>query len=108
MMKRLLAIVLAGALVAPQICLASVSAVGHNGAGQAPAKFPEKLPLPPIPYLDTMPWINLGLESKKPGIDTLLLPGINVPAIADNSAVANPDGSGAMPRFNMATATASR
>jgi hypothetical protein len=51
MMKRLLAFVLAGALMAPTIGLASESAFDNDGARQAASKFTEKLPLPPIPHL---------------------------------------------------------
>jgi hypothetical protein len=36
-----------------------------------------------------MPWMNFGSESKGPGIDTLLLPDFNVPAIPKNSAFAS-------------------
>lgn len=96
MMERLLALLLTGALVAPQISLASESELKNDGA-LAASKFPEKLPLPPIPYLDTMPWINFGSESKGPGIDTLLLPDFNVPAIPKNSAFANNNSSNVEP-----------
>jgi hypothetical protein len=89
MMERLLAVLLAGALVAPQASLASESELNNDGARQAGLKFPEKLSLPPIPYLDTMPWLNFGSESKGPGIATLLLPDFNVPAIPKKSAFAN-------------------
>jgi hypothetical protein len=89
MMERLLALLLAGALVAPQISLASASELNNNGPRQAASKFPEKLPLPPIPYLDTMPWMSFGLESKGPGIDTLLLRDFQVPASPKHSAFAN-------------------
>jgi hypothetical protein len=88
MMERLLALLLAGALVAPQIGQASESALNNDSARQAASKFPEKLPLPPIPYLDTMPWMNFGSESKGPGIDTLWLPNFNAPTATKNSASA--------------------
>jgi hypothetical protein len=89
MMERLLALLLAGALVAPQVGRASESALNNGGTRQAASKFPEKLPLPPIPYLDTMPWMNFGSEAKGPGIDTLMLPNFNVPAVSKDSAFAN-------------------
>lgn len=88
MMERLLALLLAGALVAPQFGQASESALNNDGARQAASKFPEKLPLPPIPYLDTMSWINFGSQSKGPGIDTLWLPNFDAPAVPKNSASA--------------------
>jgi hypothetical protein len=91
MMERLLALLLAGALVAPQVGQASESALNNDGARQAASKFPEELPLPPIPYLDTMPWINFGSQSKGPGIDTLWLPNFDAPAVPKNSASAYND-----------------
>src|SRR5256885_12767888 len=87
MMERLLALLLAATLVAPQISMASESGPRGDGARHAVSKFPEKLPLPPIPYLDTMPWMNLESVSKEPGIDILMLP--DVPAILKNSTLAN-------------------
>ena len=89
MMERLLALLLAGALMAPQVGQASESALNNDRARQAASKFPEKLPLPPIPYLDTMPWMNFGSESKAPGIDALWLPNINAPAAPKNSVSAH-------------------
>ena len=89
MMERLLAILLAGSLVAPQIAQASESAFNNDRARQAASQFPEKLPLPPIPYLDTMPWMNLGSASKAPGIDILMQPDLNLPGIPKGSAWAN-------------------
>jgi hypothetical protein len=80
MMERLLALLLAGALVAPQVGQANESALTNDSARPVASKFPEKLPLPPIPYLDTMPWMNFGSESKGPGIDTLWLPDFDAPA----------------------------
>jgi hypothetical protein len=88
MMERLLALLLAGALVAPQVGHASESALNNGGARQAAPKFPEKLPLPPIPYLDTMPWMNFGSESKGAGIEALWLPNFDAPAVPKNSASA--------------------
>ena len=88
MKEQLLALVLAGALVAPQAGLASESELNNDAARQAASKFPVKLPLPPIPYLDTMPWMNFGSESKGPGIDTLWLPDFNASATSKNSATA--------------------
>jgi hypothetical protein len=89
MMERLLALLLAGALVAPQASQASESALNNDRARQAASEFPEKLPLPPIPYLDTMPWMKFGSESKGPGINTLWLPNFNDPAAPKNSVSAH-------------------
>jgi hypothetical protein len=93
MMERLLALLLAGALVASQVELASESELHGRGVGQATTAsgFAENLPLPPIPYLDTMPWMNFGSESKGPRVDTLLTPNFVVPAIPKNSAFTNND-----------------
>ena len=88
MMERLLAFLLASALVAPQMCMASESGFNDESGRQAVSKFPEKLPLPPVPYLDTMPWINLEVQTKWRGIDTLLPPDLGASArtsaFADN------------------------
>lgn len=89
MMERLLALLLAGTLVAPQVGQASERALNNDRERQAASKFPKELPLPPIPYLDTMPWMNFGSQSKGPGIDTLWLPDFNVPAAPKNSASAH-------------------
>ena len=80
MMERLLAFLLAGALVAPQIGMASESEFNDESGRQAVSKFPEKLPLPPVPYLDTIPWINLEVQTKWRGIDTLLPPDLGASA----------------------------
>jgi hypothetical protein len=88
MMERLFALVLAGALVAPQTATASESQFRNEGASKAAARFSGDLPLPPIPYLDTMPWIGFGAEAKKPAIDTWLLPGFDLPPIPKSSAFA--------------------
>jgi hypothetical protein len=86
MMKKLLAFLLAGALVAPQIAAASESVFNKDGERQAVSKFPEKLQLPPVRFLETMPWIDFETQSKWRGIDTLLLPDLSVTAASKNSA----------------------
>ena len=91
MMKKLLAFVLTGALMAPSTGLANESAFRDDGTGQAATTFREKLPLPPIPHLETMPWMNFGLETKGLKVDTLLPPSFVVPAFPKNSAFANYD-----------------
>jgi hypothetical protein len=94
MMERLLAILLAGALVAPQAGLASESQFPSGGLERdaTASGFAEKLPMPPIPYLDTMRWMTSGSESKGPRLDTLLLPNFVVPPIPKNLAFTNNDG----------------
>jgi hypothetical protein len=86
MMKGLLALSLAGALVAPQLALATEGRLADEGPRQA--SISRGLPLPPIPYLETMPWINLGLE-KGPRIDTLLRPDLHFSPSSNSSAVAS-------------------
>jgi hypothetical protein len=88
MMERLFALVLASALVAPQTAMASESEFRNDGASKSATRFSGNLPLPPIPYLDTMPWIGFGAELKSPGIGTWLLPGFDVPPIPKSSAFA--------------------
>ena len=91
MMKKLLALVLAGPLMAPTTVLANESAFNNDGARQPASQFPENLTLPPIPHLETMPWMNLDLETKGPKVDTLLPPSFAVPAFPKNSGFANND-----------------
>jgi hypothetical protein len=88
MMERLLALLLAGALVAPQVGQASERALNNDGERQAASKSPEELPLSPIPYLDTMPWMNFESQSKGSEIDTLWLPNFNAPAVPNTLASA--------------------
>jgi len=71
-MKGLMPFLLAAALVAPQIGLANESVLQTNNDGERGSKIRETLPLPPIRYLEAMPWINLETQSKWRGIDTLL------------------------------------
>ena len=85
MMERLFAILLASALVAPQTAIASDSKFMNDGS---PKMATGNLPLPPIPYLDTMPWLGFGTDSKNPGVGTLLLPDFDGPAIPKNSSFA--------------------
>ena len=85
-MKKLLALSLAGALVAPQLGLASESRLNENGVQ---VSISDRFPLPAIPYLDTMPWINLGLQSRGPRIDTLLTPDLYHWTVSKNSGLAS-------------------
>lgn len=88
MMERLFALVLASAVVLSQTAMASESEFKHDGAAKPAASFSGNLPLPPIPYLDTMPWIGLGADSKSPETGSLLMPALDAPAILKNSAFA--------------------
>lgn len=93
MMERLFALVLASALVASQTAMASESVFRNDGAAKAATKFSGNLPLPPIPYLDTMPWIGFGAEAKSLGRDTWLMPGFEAPEILKSSVLAGNNGS---------------
>ena len=97
MMDRLFALVLASALVAPQTAMTSESEFRNDGASQTAARLSGNLPLPPIPYLETMPWIGFGAESKSPGVGTLLMPGFNAPAILKSSTFAINNGNADAP-----------
>ena len=69
MQKGFFALLLAGALMAPQSALSlerpRTTPVQAQAAGY-------KLPLPPIPYLDTMPLLNANPGWRGPQVDMLL------------------------------------
>ncbi|MDP3692772.1 hypothetical protein [Bradyrhizobium sp.] len=88
MTARLFAFVLAGALVAPQTAVASESEFNNDVAAVAATRLSQDLPLPPIPYLDTMPWMGIGAKSNGPGIGTFLMRDFDGPAILKSSAMA--------------------
>jgi len=87
-MKGLLAFALAGALMAPATGFANENALSNDGVRQAGSTFSGKLPLPRIPHLETMPWMN-DWEPKGPRVDTLLPPSFVVPSFPRNSAFAD-------------------
>ena len=78
MSKGLFALLMAGSLMVPLItpAMASESTVGLSVARQAaaPRASWDAIPLPPVPYLDTMPWLNSGSAIKGPKVDILLGP----------------------------------
>lgn len=67
---------LAALAVGAGLPLVPFAAFGAENAGAAakPADSFEPLALPPIPYLDTMPWSSWGLGSPTMKVDTLLSP----------------------------------
>jgi hypothetical protein len=73
MTKGMFALLLAGALLGPHVtpALGTDSTVG---LGQASAPQPKggDLQLPPIPYLDTLRWLDTGVLGPK--VDTLISP----------------------------------
>jgi hypothetical protein len=85
MMERLFAILLASALVAPQTATANDSKLTNDGSPKATT---DNLHFPPIPYLDTMPWLGFGADSKNPGVGTLPLPAIDASPILKNPSFA--------------------
>jgi len=78
MTKTLFAVLLAGTLMVPHI----TPALGNDGTvglGSAPSgsSSPEwrgDLRLPPVPYLETMPWLMYTSRARGPKVDMLLGP----------------------------------
>jgi hypothetical protein len=74
MVRRILTASIAAVLTLP-----SLSAWGLNGPRKTPksASVFEAIALPPIPYLDSMPWLkwNAGVNTLK--VDTLLSPALD-------------------------------
>jgi hypothetical protein len=73
MTKGMSALLLAGALMVPHVtpALGTDSTVGF-GQALAPQAHAEDLQLPPIPYLDTLRWLDTGVRG--PNVDTLMGP----------------------------------
>jgi hypothetical protein len=78
MTKGLFALLLAGSLMVPLItpAMGGESTVGLGGAPQAapPRASWDGLPLPPVPHLDTMQWLNARPAIKGLKTDVLLGP----------------------------------
>jgi hypothetical protein len=73
MTKGMFALLLAGALMVPHVtpALGTDSTVGL-GQASAPQANGGDLQLPPIPYLDTLRWLDTG--ARGPKVDTLMGP----------------------------------
>jgi hypothetical protein len=75
MIKGLFALLMAGTLMVPHItpALGNESTVGLGAARDSLDRLSdwERLPLPPVPYLETMPWLSSGAASRGPKIDLL-------------------------------------
>ena len=75
MIKGLFAVLMAGTLMIPHItpALGNESTVGVGATRHAPSPLSswEALSLSPVPYLDTMQWLNSGTVSRGPEIDLL-------------------------------------
>jgi hypothetical protein len=74
MTKGLFALLLAGSLMVP--ALGGEGTVGVGGAREAapPRVSWDRLPLPPVPHLETMQWLNAGPAKKGLKTDVLLGP----------------------------------
>ena len=73
MHKGLFALLLAGTLMVPQNAFSLEGSVGS--ASPRPVQTQtvwDRLPLPPIPYIDTMPWLDAGLAWGGPQVEALL------------------------------------
>ncbi len=70
---------LARDLLAGVLSLASFSAYGIEDSrpGLPAASSSPQIILPPIPYLDTMPWLTWAPAGRSMKVDTLLLPGLS-------------------------------
>jgi hypothetical protein len=78
MKKILLALGLAGTLMAPS-ALGSENINAFNLKRAAPAQSSDwnGLPLPPVPYLETMPWLTSGALWKDPQLDSSWRPDLD-------------------------------
>jgi hypothetical protein len=78
MTKRLFAMLLAGTLLVPLISPAlgneSTVGLGTPGHDRLQGSSWGAFTLPPVPYLDTMPWLKSGSALKGPKVDILLDP----------------------------------
>jgi hypothetical protein len=81
---------LIAALVAIALMPTTVNVRGNDGRIEQGSPIPKRgswnaLPLPPIPYLETMPWLVRERAPKAIEIDTLLAPMFETaPAVADD------------------------
>ena len=73
MTAKMFAWVLAGALMVPQAASANAATLAP-AAGSAKAGSLNALPLPPIPHLDTIPWLAGGGAQARQEVDILLGP----------------------------------
>lgn len=80
MTNGLLALIIAGTLTVPHITPAfgndQTVGLGNDGSHRSQAGSWAALSLPPVPHLETMPWLTSGSLLKGPRIDMLLGPKI--------------------------------
>jgi hypothetical protein len=83
MMKIPHALLLASTLmvpcVAPAIGADDTTRPGPTQQGQAQAQSPGQLQLPPVPHIESMPWLNSLSTSKGPRVDFLFGPNLELP-----------------------------
>jgi hypothetical protein len=79
MKKELLALALAGTLLLPHATPALSSEPARPASSESASW--KRSPLPPVPYLDTMPWLASGSIWKEPQIDSTWRPDIWRPDI---------------------------
>jgi hypothetical protein len=85
------------ALLALALAMPSVAAWGMNSAPKAAAaKSNDRLPLPPIPYLESTPWMQWNATAPMLRIDTLMAPSITPWGILQDP----PDRAKASPAFS--------
>jgi len=78
MVTKLFACAVAGALLLPQ----AASAKDGNTQSRAEWKQTGALPLPPIPYLETIPWLSTEAAGPRQKVDQLLLPDLDTLKVA--------------------------
>jgi hypothetical protein len=78
MTRKLFALLVAGTLMVPQVTVAfgSDGIVAGGGSGGAPSSAGSwgALHLPPVPYIDTMPWLMDGVTGQGSKVDMLWSP----------------------------------
>ena len=72
MTKGMFALLLAGALMVPHVPALGNDSTQGLGQAQSPQANGGDMQLPPIPYLDTLRWLDTGVRGPK--VDTLMGP----------------------------------
>ena len=79
MVTKLFACAVAGALLFPHAALAKDNAPGHARVSEWKET---ALPLPPIPYLETIPWLSTEGTGPRQKVDQLLGPDLDTLKVA--------------------------
>jgi hypothetical protein len=64
------------AMLASALAMPSLAVWGNDSPPTVGAAKPVELPLPPIPYLDSIPWMKWNAAAPMMKIDTLMAPSI--------------------------------